>query len=371
MNPTAPRVVIVDGGWGGHRLALVARLSSTLAARGIDVSVVVAEPALESAEGRVHLRDVVVSETVSTQHSGEAWWRRALAGVPPGTERVLIPKCDNVVRHPSCVAMLRDAPWAVSGLLLKVAPEQDKYLSGRARADRANRLKAATAAHQAGALDRLGLWCGYGDADAAPDQVTSGSTVRWVQDVPLLPADESSQSPTPHPYALVAGEISWRKRVPDLLALWPTVWLRSGVALALVGPVHDTAAGHLERARRRLGSALLVRDGYVDDHELARWHAHADVVLGTFDDGQYAASGAVATAQNLGRPLVTYGNAYVDRLLTRLGGAVVLPDCSAGRLATGVRGAGDIEPVSRLVGGARDAARRLTEFLVPVEEHPR
>jgi len=358
------RLTIVDGGWGGHRLAFVRLLNDLAVERKYSTSILLSDQAASSVEARVHLSGVNI-ERVPCARDGETWWRSAIAYGINNADVLVLAKCDNVLRHESCIHMLSDAPLRARGTLLKVAPRQGEFLYRSASDDRAQRLRCATRAIASGALDRLALMCGFGDTRRKLASLQGGRT-RWIEDVPYIayePAGKLLHSDGKQ-YALVVGEISWRKRVNELLGIWAAVYSATSVHLALVGPIHESVAANVSQLARARTEWLNVKDSYVDQATMRTYYESAIALLGTFDSSQYVASGAVAIAQELGVPVISYGNGYVDWLVSYTSTGIVLPRLTAPAMTSAIKGARSLDGFRPLRGAAVGARRELGEFLI-------
>ena len=358
------RVAVVDGGWGGHRLAMASVLGAGIASQGHDVQLVVSGSGHISAEFEVHCASFS-SRVVADNASGLAWWLAALNSLE--CDLAVFPKCDNLVRHSECIELLQRAPFSSSGLLLKVAPGQDVALKGDVAIERDARLRAACEALELGALDQLALLKGYGDRrhHTVPYFNTRPSAIRWVEDPPLLPCAEGSRRPWDIEYALLAGEVSWRKAAGEVCDAWPDVFADTGVGLALVGPIHPSVRDQVARLRATAPGAVFVVDRYVTNDELAAWHRHARLVMATFSDDQYAPSGASAIAFDNGVPVVAHGNKYVNDLVATSGGGVVLDSLTSEGLVRGIADISSLDlSLTGLVGRARETVHDLVNTLL-------
>lgn len=98
--------------------------------------------------------------------------------------------------------------------------------------------------------------------------------------------------------------------------------------------------------------------------EIAGWRQpDTTVVLATIDGGQYAPSGAVAVAQDLGVSILSLGSRYVDKLLSRIGEAAVFREFTVGALSDGITLAGQQAPVRSLSNGSSAATAQLLDQL--------
>jgi polysaccharide biosynthesis protein PslF len=88
---------------------------------------------------------------------------------------------------------------------------------------------------------------------------------------------------------------------------------------------------HLERLVGRLGLGQVVEfvDRYLDDDELSRMVADADLVVVPYDNTEQVSSGVICEALGIGRPVVATRFAYAEEMLSQGAGTAVPHDSEA------------------------------------------
>lgn len=329
------KVLIVDHAWRGHRLSHLSRSADYLQSRGHEVIVGLPPEGFRSDAWKAWFADQHADlQTVSLPLPGGGRTRQMWRWVQSLQEEAGRLSVDLVV-HLWADRIL--AAWCFFRLvgcrrakLVCVVGRMPPSSNGtRTRSERWIEIAhamAGTFGLVSGTIQRIGRL--HGPIDSPRTGWLHHLGFRWVPD-PVLRCHGGAAgsagraaipSRPPAPVALVAGDLSARKEIPRLLSLWSAAdSFRWRVVFA--GDVDRTASeaiGAYQTAAAVRRGSICLRLTYLSQEELCRAITEADVLILGFDR-QWTSSGMLGQAVLHKTPVVTWGNAYVMRMVRQFG----------------------------------------------------
>jgi len=131
---------------------------------------------------------------------------------------------------------------------------------------------------------------------------------------------------------LVAGVLTRRKGVAELLRAASDPGWPSNVDLVLVGRPDDEVRALLERPQP---AHVVSRNEHVSDDDFARWFQAADVVAATYPT-YLGSSGIVLNAAAAGTPLLVLARGWIGRAVQENGLGVAVPDLEPASVLRGL-----------------------------------